>query len=123
MNSHPSELLYSSGEFVKENYENVTMRYSGFGIELLTILKNNYNEIFSRLEFYKDQKTHHQGLDYLLPDSFSIYRNGVDEFAIQLDPEIEVICIWNKHRQFEINSYQENPIQISIDIILEKFII
>lgn len=122
MSTHPSELFHSNGEFVKEKYEDLIMRYSGFGIELLIMLKNNYNDIFSKLDFYKDQKSYHQDLDDLLPDSFSLYRNGVTEFAIQLDPEIEVICIWNKNKHIEINSYWKNPVQKSMEIILEEFI-
>ena len=86
------------GEYEQENYQEFNARYKGFG-------KDIYSKMNRELPFVLDNIKLYKKVDYQLPDSFSVFDNGKSTFAIQLDPECEVIIIWNKKTQIEFGNW------------------
>ena len=106
------ELLPDFG-FESESIENVRKRYSGFGIALFKLIEDCHEEVCDRLAFYRS--TTHQNNDV-----YAVCSNKNNSCAIQLDPDTEVICLWNKTVRTEITSWSENPEHEALEFLLEN---
>jgi hypothetical protein len=106
------ELLPDFG-FESESIESVRKRYSGFGISLFKLIEDCHEEVYGCLAFYRS--TTHQKNDVYAVCSCNNY-----SCAIQLDPDTEVICLWNKTVRTEITSWSENPEHEALEFLLEN---
>jgi len=113
----PDDLLPSPEKFHEETLDELQERYSGFGRDLYQLIKEKIPHVFSNLRFY-------QGINYQMGDSYAVYEdpNPGKSFAIQLDPDIEVIILWNSAIQTEIGSWFEKPEEEAILFILDELL-
>jgi hypothetical protein len=96
-------LLPADSNFVEENYKDVLNRYSGFGIGLFLLINDQLPDIFSCLRFFRS-------VTYQTADVYATYETAEKAFAIQLDPDIEVICLWNNDiSHTEIGTWHKEP--------------
>jgi hypothetical protein len=65
--------------------------------------------VFKYLQYYKATKgTEKYVFGAQLEDSYAIYNDGNILFSIQLDPDSEVICLYNWETQIEIGDWDNN---------------
>lgn len=113
-----TDLLPSNEEFQEETLNKVYERYSGIGRDLYQLIEEKLPQVFSNLRFY-------QGTNYQIGDSYAVYEdpdNHGKSFAIQLDPDIEVIVLWNSEIQTEIGSWVEKPEKEAILFIQDELL-
>ncbi|GAB3825780.1 hypothetical protein [Hymenobacter jeollabukensis] len=79
-------LLPADSTFVEEDYKDLLNRYSGFGIGLFSQIDDQLPSVFNRLRFFRS-------VTYQTADIYATYETSEKAFAIQLDPDIEVICL------------------------------
>ena len=84
-----------------------------FGIALFKLIEDCHEEVCDRLAFYR--ATTHQNNDV-----YAVCSNKNNSCAIQLDPDTEVICLWNKTVRTEITSWSENPEHEALEFLLEN---
>lgn len=100
-------LLKNSQEYVEETYEKVKTRYLLFGKDIYEMLKENEAKIFDNLKFYKAtkliEKTNWEKAE--IENSYAIFDEGNNSFAIQLVPLTSVICLHNELTQVEIGDW------------------
>lgn len=70
--------------------------------------------VFNSLLFYR--ATIHQQSDV-----FAVCHWSQTNFGIQLDPECEIICLWDDSTQFEIGTWESNPSSAVMEFIRAKF--
>ncbi|PQO33437.1 hypothetical protein C5Y96_11375 [Blastopirellula marina] len=104
-----SELLPASLNFVEESHAEATGRYQGFGQDFFSELYNQLPSLARSFTFYRNT----DGTD----DLWAICQQGPIQFGVQLDPDIEVICVWDKTTHEEIGTWQPQPIPYAIDWI------
>lgn len=102
-------------DFIEENYTSITQRYSGFGSQLFTHLNAHFPNILLHFRFFRS-------LNFQEKDVFAIYQSQSVSFAIQLDPDIEVIVLWDKTNSIEIGAWSEDEYKEAIDFIEANFI-
>lgn len=113
-----TELLPSNQEFQEESLDKVHERYSGFGRDLYRLIGERLPYVLINLRFY-------QGMNYQMGDSYALYENPDNpgrSFAIQLDPDIDVIILWNSEIQTEIGNWVRNPEEEAIIFIQDEFL-
>jgi hypothetical protein len=109
------ELLPLNDDFVTEKYCDMLTRYSGFGCEIFSVLQERLPEIFAKLEFFRATK-------YQTGDVYAIYDDGAKAFSIQLDPDIEVIVLWNEQIQTEIGEWSKDVYGDAISFIHDELL-
>lgn len=77
------------------------LRYEGFGKELYEKMSIELPFSIGNIKLFKNIET--QTLD-----SYAVFDNGNSKFAIQLDPESEVIILWNHDKQIEFGGWTAN---------------
>jgi hypothetical protein len=108
-------LLIPKEDFQEETLAKVLERYSGFGKNFYRLLEEKLPQVFSKLTFYQETS-------YQMRDSYAVYDDVDKSFAIQLDPDIEVIVIWNQYIQTEIGSWVDKPEEEAIIFIQDEFL-
>ena len=94
-----STILKSHYPVIEENYFEFINRYHGFGKGLYYFIKENHPDIYNNLKFYKKK-------EHSAPDSFALLDKQEKTLAIQLDPECEMIIIWNDKIQLEFGTWE-----------------
>ena len=89
-------------------------RYSGIGMNLYSYIQSCKPQIFQRLSFYKKKIEH-------IPDSFAYYDGESTSFAIQMDPDCDVIIIWNSFERKEFGSW-DNDINAKVVAWIDKVV-
>jgi hypothetical protein len=83
----PVHLLLNRGiAFVPEDECTALSRYTGFAQDMFTRLYEALPALQGRFRFYRDPRT---------SDLWSVCETEGRSFGLQLDPDIEVICLWN----------------------------
>lgn len=108
-------LLGDTENFQQENLEIMTLRYSGFGKEFYSRLKEIIPIVFSKLVFYKS-------LGYQKEDSYALYLDNEKSFGIQLDPRCEVIVLWNSNTHVEFGTWTKDLYSEAINFIETKLL-
>ena len=103
-------LLSPIEDFSEESFNSFNQRYSGFGKDIYQIIQLELPEIFNHLKFFKRKI-------FQTEDSYALYCNADISFAIQLDPDCEVIVLWNHITRTEIGSLSPNEYDEAIDFI------
>lgn len=109
-----TDLIGASGNFIEETYAEFLARYTGFGSGFYARLKQQVPEVFEHLVFYKVQSSPE--------DSFALYDKAEKSFAIQVDPLIEEICLWNPSEQLEFGHWCEDAEREAIAYLKAHFI-
>ena len=109
------DLLTPKEDFQEETLDKLLERYSGFGRNLYQLLEEKLPHVFSELRFYQERS-------YQTGDSYAVYDNADNSFAIQLDPDIEVIVLWNREIQTEIGTWVDKPEEEAIIFIEDNFL-
>lgn len=104
------DLLPANENFVSEEYPDMVARYSGFGTKIFSILQERLPAVFEKLQFFR-------GIKYQPEDVYAIYDNRTHAFGIQLDPQCEVIVLWNKQIQTEIGAWSKDICEEAIGFI------
>lgn len=109
-----TNLVGAEGRFMEETYAEFLARYTGFGSDFYSRLKQQVPEVFEQLVFYKVQS--------VPEDSFALYDKAEKSFAIQVESVYECICIWNPSEQFEFGYWCEDAVGEAITYLKEHFI-
>ena len=88
-------------------------RYQGFGAELYPRIWRHYPHLRSHFTFLKDRAT---------DDVWSVCVRGASSFGIQLDPDIEVICLWNSEGGQEIGDWEADPVTAAFDALRTTYL-
>ncbi len=113
-----TDLLPANEDFQEETIDKVLERYSGFGRDLYWLIEERLPHVFCNLRFY-------QGTTFQSGDSYAVYEdpsNLEKSFAIELDPDIRVIVLWNNEIQTEIGSWADKPEEEAIIFIDDNFL-
>lgn len=102
-------------EFVPENLEEVSRRYSGFGKDLYKQIQQRFPDVFRNLQYY-------QRINIQPEDSYAMYDNDQNSFCIQLDPVCEKIIFWNEEKQIEIGHWSDNECEDALQFIGDELL-
>ena len=103
-----TSLLNPNVEYEEESESDAFFRYSGFGKELFNSIYKKYPKLKGVFKFFRDPGTQ---------DIWAICETSEFSFGVELDPDIEVICLWNGSDFEEIGTWQENPEEYAIERI------
>jgi hypothetical protein len=106
-------LLPAGFGFEEETFAEVSTRYAGFGRGVFAALEATSPAAFAALRFYR-ATIYQQG------DVYAVCRWGDGEVAIQLDPDCEVICVWDHNTHTEIGAWALNPEAEAVAFIGER---
>ncbi len=108
-------LLNKTLKYKSESIQEVLNRYSGFGADIFSKISEFYPELYSNLKYYR-------AIAVQTNDVFAVCENIANEFAIQLDPDIEIICIWDEKNSIEIGDWATDEYQEAMSFIEECFV-
>lgn len=108
-----SKLLNSSLNLVEESEAEMSQRYTGFGSRIFNELFKELPKLSQAFKFYRNT----DGTE----DVWAIHNSDNIEFGIQLDPNIEVICIWDDSYCEEIGCWVSDPIGHAINVITQRY--
>ena len=108
------ELLNKGWSYTPETLDECARRYSRFGSELYQQMADTLPECFAALRCFRAD-------DYQTEDSFAVCEMA-HPFAIQLDPDCEVICLWDSQTHVEIGTWSSNPYAEAFDFIRRHFL-
>ncbi|WP_026727392.1 hypothetical protein [Flavobacterium denitrificans] len=113
-------ILGDHKDYIEEKFEEVLVRYNRFGKDLYNVIKEELPDVFKYLKYYRTIKYGNIGQ---LEDSYATYNDGDILFAIQLEPECEVICLYNREIHIEISDWNNNDYyKQSIEFIRTEFL-
>lgn len=107
-------LLNDSWEYIQESQDDVVARYDGFGKKLFDVMSAVLPRCYQGLKFYR-------AISHQTEDVFAICESVGHDFGIQLDPDCEVICLWDKSTYIEIGCWSEDEYSESIEFIKANF--
>lgn len=109
-----SPLLNPDIQFVVEEEADALRRYTRFAATFHARLYSEYPALRGRFRFFRDLST---------DDVWSVCETEDCSFGVQLDPDIEVICLWDGSGWFdEIGTWKSDPIASAIEKISERYI-
>lgn len=100
------DLLNPAGSYIPESEQQAMARYSGFAATFFTALYLHFPSLAGEVQFFRDDAQ---------PDIWAICGTGPLAFGVQLDPDIEVICLWTKNTHEEIGAWQADPVAHAIE--------
>jgi hypothetical protein len=108
------ELLNKSWSYTTDFLDDGARHYSGFGSELYHRMADTLPECFAALRYFRAE-------DYRTADSYAVCEIA-HPFAIQLDPDCEVICLWDSQTHVEIGTWSPDPYAEAFDFIRRHFL-
>lgn len=112
MTTLPS-LLNSSLEYVEETEAQMVARYHGFGKALFSRLFSTHHAIRNQFRFFREITT---------DDVWAVCEIPRQSFGVQLDPDIECICIWDESSHDEIGTWIDDPVGFAIGVVCERYL-
>lgn len=106
--------ILNSWNLKAESYMEAKLRYSGFGYEIFEFFKSELSLNLNNFQFYQPINQPEDLIAYYKLDNI--------EFAVQLDPLCEVICIWNNSISVEVNFFVKDYYAKVIEIIKTKIL-
>ncbi len=106
--------ILNNWDLKAESYMEAKLRYSGFGCEIFEFFKSELSLNLNDFQFYQPINQPEDVIAY--------YKLGNIEFAVQLDPLCEVICIWNNSISVEINFFVKDYYTKVVEIIKTKIL-
>ncbi|AXR68328.1 hypothetical protein [Leptospira mayottensis] len=111
------EILTPKEHYIRENFSEFNARYSGTCKNLYKKISSEIPQIFKKLNFYRNFRD---------DDSFAECLNDNLSFVIQLDPDCEVIVLFNGKMQMEFGVWgetKEGEVEdLALDFIKENFL-
>jgi len=111
-----SALLNDTIAFIAEDEAAALARYTGFASNFFAHLYSALPSLRGSFRFFRDPETN---------DLWSVCEISPRPFGLQLDPDIEVICLWDASYHEEIGYWPpqlSNPVAYAIDKIRERYI-
>lgn len=108
---HP--LLNQSIPFISETESDAISRYKGFASDFFPRLYQVLPVLRGRFRFFRDPQTQ---------DLWSLCHIKGQDFGVQLDPDIEVICLWDASWHLETGIWQNDPMGFVIQTIQEHYL-
>lgn len=112
MNEH-SHLLNAGLQLEVASEVETHSRYDGFANGFFHRLYQVHPSLKGKFRFFRDQATE---------DVWSVCETPNFEFGVQLDPDIECICIWDETWHDEIGNWVNDPIEFAIGIITQRYV-
>ena len=106
-------ILHRHLVFEVETEGEALKRYRGFGAALFPRLWRECPHLRARFTFLKETTT---------DDVWSVCERGPWSFGIQLDPDIEVICLWNTEVSEEIGDWGEDAVAQALAALRTTYI-
>ncbi|MBC6990067.1 hypothetical protein [Hymenobacter sp. BT491] len=101
-------------KFVETDYGQAMQQYSGFGKDIFKHLEQTIPGVISAFRFFRSTTSQTE-------DLYAVYEKGELSFAVQLDPDCEVICLWNlKGLHHEIGTWALDPYAEALQFIEES---
>ncbi len=107
-------LLKDASNFIPESEFLALSRYQGFAENFFVDLYVTFPSLKGKFKFFRDVKNNSD-------DIWSICEIN-KPFGVQLDPDIECICIWDTDWHDEIGSWIDNPAQFTFEIIKKRYL-
>ena len=107
-----SPLLNQLIQFVPENEAEALLRYKGFAADFYVRLYAEHSTLRGRFRFFRDPST---------DDIWSVCETEDYAFGVQLDPDLEVICLWDTGHHEEIGTWISDPVAYAIKKIDERY--
>jgi len=107
------ELLNDSWTYTPETHDEFALRYSGFGRELYHQMATILPDCHAALRYFRADC-------YQTEDSYAVCQIA-HPFAIQLDPDCQVICLWDEQINIEIGIWSMEPYEESFEFIRRHF--
>jgi len=114
MSRHP--LLNPKIDYVPEEESAAKARYRGFGADVFEQIYFAIPSLKGRFTFFRDTATN---------DLWSVCYMTPRNFGLQLDPDCEVICLWDSECHEEIGYWPPQltePVSYAIEKIRERYI-
>ena len=108
------KLLSDGWEYTEETIDDVSNRYHGFGSKIFILMEKELPIYYQNLRLYRS-------ISYQVDDVFCICEGLGHDFGIQLDPDCEVICLWDEIIHIEIGNWSNDEYREAIDFIKDKF--
>jgi len=109
------EILTPKELYVKEDFSQFNFRYSGSCKNFYRKLNSELPEIFSKLIFYRN---------FTHDDSFAEFLTNELSFVVQLDPDCQVIVLFNNETTVEFSVYDNKDDEtenLALDFIKKTF--
>jgi hypothetical protein len=109
-------LLNPTIKFLPEEEVVALARYTGFASDLFPRLYAVLPSLRGRFRFFRDPGT---------DDLWSVCEVGPHSFGLQLDPDIEVICLWDVGYHEEVGCWPPqlpDPVDYAINKIHERYL-
>ena len=104
-------LLNRSVDFVETGEAETLARYRGFASGFFAELYAAHRVLRGRFRFFREPATE---------DVWAVCSDP--EFGVQLDPDLEVICIWDAHWHDEIGTWIDQPMGYAVEIIGQRYL-
>lgn len=107
-----SRLFGTTLETYPESFADSLSRYRGFGSEFFPQLFLKFPKYEQFFCFFRDNQS---------DDVWAICETTDLEFGVQLDPDIECICIWDSDWHDEIGAWLPDPVGYAIKTVTARY--
>jgi hypothetical protein len=108
-----SSLLNPKVQYVAEDEAVAMKRYTRFAADFYGRLYAVHPALRGMFRFFRDPST---------DDIWSVCETSDCSFGVQLDPDIEVICLWDGSWHDEIGTWILDPVDYAIKKIGERYV-
>ncbi len=108
-----SRAIQPTIEFAAESEAAALGRYGGFGRAVFDQLWKLHPQLRSGFQFFRDPRSE---------DLWSFCTTAKRHFGLQLDPDIEVICLWDGNESTEIGTWAIDPVADAVAWVTERCI-
>jgi len=109
-----NKFLNNYWEYTPETLKEASSRYNGFGCKLFEIMSFELPDHFRHLKFFR-------AISPQTDDVFCVCEGIGHDYGIQLDPDCEVICLWDEETHIEIGYWSDDEYKESIEFIKANF--
>lgn len=106
-------IVQPSIDFDTETESVVLGRYDGFGRAVFDALFESPPQLRGGFQFFRDPRS---------DDIWSFCSASVRKFGLQLDPDIEVICLWDGSESTEIGTWADDPVADAVAWVTKRCI-
>jgi hypothetical protein len=108
-----SPLLQAHLNLAPEDEASSLARYKRFGAGFYAQLYSEHPELRGKFRFFRDSDTE---------DIWSVCETEAYSFGVQLDPDTEVICLWDNGWSDEIGTWVSDPIKFAIETLRNRYL-
>lgn len=112
------QLLYLNGwpteTWREQSYDQYSARYTGFGSLFFTKVNETHPHVFEAMRFYRNVR-------WQTRDAFAVCSTP-HPFAVQLDPDCEIMCFWDGKGRAEFGQWSPTYEQDALEYIVAHFL-